>query len=186
MSRMTSRLQLLLVTAVGMAILYMAMPGRRGAVSEPAPALADHIDRKHRPPMAATAATLTTPAANRDATLALPDRTRVVPQSNGDAFAKLSWVAPAPVVHAAPPPLPPAPIVPVAPALPFTFVGLMEQGTPQPQAFLSKGNSLLVVTAGDVIDNNTYRIDSLSPEQIVITYLPLNTPQTLTILGISK
>lgn len=186
MKRMKSRLQLLLLAAVGMAILYAVMQRQRDALSEPTPTVEeDRGARERHPPLAATTATFAPSAVNRDATLALPDRTRVVPQSNGDAFAKLSWVAPAPVVHAAPPP-PPAPVVPVAPALPFTFVGLMEQGTTQPQAFLSKGNSLLVVAAGDVIDNNTYRVDSLSTQQIVITYLPLNTPQTLTILGISK
>lgn len=62
----------------------------------------------------------------------------------------------------------------------------MEQGAAKPQAFLSKGDVLLVVAAGDLLDNNTYRVDTLTPQKIVITYLPLNTPQTLNILGTTK
>lgn len=127
----------------------------------------------------------TAPASGRDSTLARPERTGVVPQSDGDAFARLSWLPPPPVVHVARP-KPVAPPVPVAPPIPFAFVGLMERDTAKPQAFLSKGDTLLVVAAGDVIDNNTYRVDSLSEQQIAITYLPLNTPQTLSILGTSK
>ncbi len=186
MNGIKSRLQLLLIAVVGIGVFYVAMQGRSSALPETSPVLQERMARQQHAPVTAAAPALTTTAPNRDAALTPPDRARVVPQSSGDAFAKLSWVAPAPVVHAAPPPPPPAPVVPVAPALPFTFVGLMEQGTTQPQAFLSKGNNLLVVAAGDVIDNNTYRVDSLSPQQIVITYLPLNTPQTLTILGTSK
>ena len=122
----------------------------------------------------------------RDGNLTPPDRTRVAPRSGGDAFAKLSWLPlPPPVVHVAPskPAPPPAPS---APPIPFTFVGLMESGGPKPQAFLSKGDALLVVAAGEVIDNNTYRVEALNAKQIVITYLPLNTTQTLFISGISK
>lgn len=188
MSSLKNTLQLLLIAVAGVASFYVAMQWRRASLSE-TPLLVEAVARESRPPVApAVPALVTTQATavpNRDNTLVLPDRTHVVPQSSGDAFAKLSWVPPPPVVRTAPPP-PPAPAVPMAPPLPFIFVGLMEQGAAKPQAFLSKGDSLLVVAAGDVIDNNTYRIDTLSAQQIVITYLPLNTPQTLTILGTSK
>ena len=122
----------------------------------------------------------------RDGSLAIPERDRVAPKTDGDAFAVLSWLPPPPpppVAVIRPPPPPPAP---VAPPLPFTFVGLMESGGPRPQAFLSKGETLLIVGAGDVLDNNTYRVDSLSSQKIEITYLPLNTAQTLNIQGASK
>jgi hypothetical protein len=82
--------------------------------------------------------------------------------------------------------MPSAPALPVPPPLPFTFVGLIEAGAPKPQAFLAKGNDLLVVAAGDVIDANTYRIDSLNPKQIQLTYLPLNAPQTLNMMGTTQ
>lgn len=135
------------------------------------------------------AASETTPngaAPERDATLAPPQRSRVVPETKGEAFAKLSWLPPPPPVVIVPPPLPPKPPPPTAPPLPFTFVGLMEKGTARPQAFLAKGEALLVVAAGDTIDNNTYRIETLSAQKIVITYLPMNTQQTLNILGATQ
>ena len=79
-----------------------------------------------------------------------------------------------------------APPAPVAPPLPFTFVGIVEQGAGKPQAFLSKGDALLIVTAGDQIENNTYRVDSLSPSAVVLTYLPMGQQQTLKVSGGSK
>ena len=120
-------------------------------------------------------------ALERDATLALPTRSRMAPESNGNAFSNLSWLPPPPQAVAVP--APPKPPPPTAPPLPFTFVGLMEKGAARPQAFLSRGDALLVVAAGDTIDNNTYRIETLSAQKIVITYLPMNIQQSLNILG---
>jgi hypothetical protein len=74
----------------------------------------------------------------------------------------------------------------VAPPMPFTFVGMLESGTAKPSAFLAKGEALLVVSAGDVLDNNTYRVDRLSASEIVMTYLPLNIQQTLSVPGATK
>lgn len=122
-------------------------------------------------------------APERDATLTPPERPRVVPETKGEAFANLSWLPPPPQVVIAPPPRPPKPPPPTAPSLPFTFVGLLEKGSARPQAFLAKGDALLVVAAGDTIDNNTYRIETLSAQKIVITYLPMDIQQTLNILG---
>jgi Tfp pilus assembly protein PilP len=70
--------------------------------------------------------------------------------------------------------------------MPFTFVGMLENGTAKPSAFLAKGEALLVVSAGDVLDNNTYRIDRLSANEIVMTYLPLNIQQTLSVPGATR
>ena len=84
------------------------------------------------------------------------------------------------MVAAAPPP----PAAPVAPPLPFVFVGMLEKGLEQrPQAFLAKGDTLLVVGAGDLLDNKSYRIETLSSQEIVMTYLPLDTRQTLPVAG---
>ena len=99
-----------------------------------------------------------------------------------DPFQKLSWT-PAPVVVAPSPPV--APPVPRAPALPFIFVGLIEQGTAQPTGFLARGEELLVVSAGDVLDG-TYRVDSMKATEIVITYLPLKERQTIALPGDQK
>lgn len=129
---------------------------------------------------------LNVPAPERDATLAPPERLRLIPETKGEAFANLSWLPPPPPVVVAPPSPPPKPLRPTAPSLPFTFVGLLEKGSVRPQAFLAKGDALLVVGAGDTIDNNTYRIETLSTQKIVITYLPMNIQQTLNILGAAQ
>jgi hypothetical protein len=67
--------------------------------------------------------------------------------------------------------------------LPFTFVGMVERGADRPQAYLAKGDALLVVAVGDVIDNNTYRVDALATTGVVLTYLPLNKQQTVNVPG---
>jgi len=131
---------------------------------------------------AGTAAVAPAPAAGlRDASLKVPDRAGAIPDVGGDAFAPLTGLPP-------PPPPPPAadappPAAPTAPPLPFTFVGMLERTAGAPQAFLAKGESLLVVSAGDLLDNNTYKVESLGPQQIVLTYLPMNLRQSLNVSG---
>jgi hypothetical protein len=147
------------------------------------------------PTPADVAATRATPTDRpADTTAAAPprplaeQRQRSIPSAQGNAFAVLHWLPPAPVAAPAPssPPViappPPAP-APSAPPLPFVFVGMLEKGTARPQAFLAKGEALLIVGAGDVLDNKTYRIESLSPQEVVMTYLPLNLRQTLRAAG---
>jgi hypothetical protein len=70
--------------------------------------------------------------------------------------------------------------------MPYTFVGMVEAGTDKPQAFLSRGDTLVIVAAGDLLDNNTYRVESLGASQVVLTYLPLNTRQSIDIPGAPK
>lgn len=86
--------------------------------------------------------------------------------------------APAPVKAAPPPPPPP----PTAPPLPYTFVGLLEKGAARPAAFIARGDALLVVAAGDVVEGS-YRIESIGPREIVLTYLPLGQKQSLDLAG---
>jgi hypothetical protein len=111
------------------------------------------------------------------------DRGGAIPGDTGQPFVSTSWLPP--------PPPPPKPVVaiaappaaPVAPPLPFTFVGLVEKGTPRPQAFLARGEELLVVSQGDVLDNGAYRVDTLTPSQIVFIHVPTNTKQTISLSG---
>jgi hypothetical protein len=81
---------------------------------------------------------------------------------------------------------PPKPAAPVAPPLPFSFVGMVEQGAQKPQAFLSKGDSLFIVAVGDLLENNTYRVDSLDAGKVVLTYMPLSIQQSIDVSGGSK
>jgi hypothetical protein len=131
------------------------------------------------------------PAAAATAAIAAPTATAVAPPPRpaievgnaSDTFRTRSWLPP-------PPPPPPAPVAavraappkPTAPPLPFRFVGMLEQKSDQPTAFLAKGEALHVVKVGDVIDGE-YRIDSLSPAKVVVTYLPLKQQQTLSVDG---
>lgn len=176
--------QMLLLAGVTSASLYMATQwlGAPREALDPSDLVVEPATAKTGRPASFSANAIGV-ARERDAMLAPPERSRAVPESRGDAFANLSWLPPAPPVQVAPPPQPPKPTPPTAPPLPFTFVGLMEQGAARPQAFLAKGDVLLVVAAGDTIDNNTYRVETLNPQQIVITYLPMNARQTLNILG---
>lgn len=95
-------------------------------------------------------------------------------QKPRNLFVTKSWyVAPPP-----PPPVqaaPPAP--PTAPPLPFTFLGrYWDSG--KLIFFLVSGDRILSVKKGDIVDGN-YRIDGVSGATLVITYLPLNSKQSL-------
>lgn len=132
------------------------------------------------PAVASASAVASAPVASAAAGAA----SRPVPSAEGEAFARLSWLPPRPP-PAAPAPPPPAP-APTAPPLPFTFIGMVEHGTGKPQAFLAKGDALLVVSAGEILENNTYRVESFDANRVVITYLPLATKQTIDVSGGAK
>ncbi len=91
---------------------------------------------------------------------------------NVDLFANRS-------VHPAPPPPSPAVAAPSAPPLPFTYIGKMIDGDVV-TVFLAKQNQDYNLKLNDVVDN-TYRIEQIGDDRVVITYLPLDTQQTLNI-----
>lgn len=81
---------------------------------------------------------------------------------------------PAIVVAETPPP-------PTAPTLPFAVVGGIsgqQIAGGRPVAFLRQRDEVIVVRSGDEIDK-TYRVESITPEKIEFTYLPLQERQTL-------
>jgi hypothetical protein len=87
--------------------------------------------------------------------------------------------APPPIVVAevAPPPPPP----PTAPSLPFSVVGGIsgqQIAEGRPVAFLKQREEVIVVRPGDEIDK-IYRVETITPEKIEFTYLPLQQRQTL-------
>lgn len=98
-----------------------------------------------------------------------------------DLFPSKSWkpavqvttVTEQPVVIA------PVAVAPVAPALPFQFVGRLDDRDDQ-QVFLQSGEKLYVVRRGDVIDD-TYRIEQISATELSLVYLPLHLSQTLSV-----
>ena len=71
----------------------------------------------------------------------------------------------------------PAPPPPQAPPLPFAYLGkLFDAGTTV--IFLAKGDRNYVVRSGDTIDG-TYRVDEIGERAMMLTYLPLDSKQSL-------
>lgn len=123
----------------------------------------------------ATRAERRAPAENAaDLDLSKLDRATVASASqDGDPFAARSFNPAPPVQQAA---APQAPARPAAPPLPFRYLGkLIEDG--KTLVFLANGDESLAVQAGQKVGD--YRIDKLGEHELVVTYLPLKTRQTL-------
>ena len=108
--------------------------------------------------------------------LALIPRERLMEQgaSSSSAFAVQSWTPPLP-----PPPKAGPPPPPVAPALPFVYLGkVLENGVWE--VFLARGNETLIVRKQMVIDG-AYRVDTIAPPSMTMTYLPLQQVQQINI-----
>lgn len=86
-------------------------------------------------------------------------------------FQSKTWYTPPPQQPASS--LPP----PSAPSLPFTFIGRMIDGN-DTILFLSKNGRQYTVKANDVLDD-AYRVDKITDNNAVLTYLPMNIQQTL-------
>lgn len=175
-------LQLALLASATAATVYAVAPWVE-ASRHPAEDVAIGPASANKENAATSKANVNGTAPDREVLHGPAEGSRLVPDSTGDAFSNLSWVPtlpPAPVM--APPRALPAP-APTAPPLPFTFVGLLEKGADRPTAFVAKGDVLLVVAAGETIDNNNYRVDTLNAQKIVVTYLPMGIQQTLNIIG---
>ena len=69
-----------------------------------------------------------------------------------------------------------APAKPTAPPLPFKYLGRMSDGE-KLEIFLEQGQEFIAVEPGQRVGD--YRVDKVTDEQIVFTYLPLKTKQTL-------
>lgn len=92
----------------------------------------------------------------------------------GQLFQNQSWNPPPP-----PPPKPAPPPPPSAPALPFTYIGKQIEENKW-QVFLARDDRTYVVAENTVIDE-TYRVNSIKPPILSLTYLPMNQVQTLPI-----
>ena len=94
----------------------------------------------------------------------------------------------APVTAPAPPPPPPPPVLapvvaapppPKPPAIPFVYMGKLEEGE-RTVYFLVKGEKLYMVKAGDDIDE-AYTLEGVAEQQLRLLYKPLRIAQTLTV-----
>lgn len=99
-------------------------------------------------------------------------------RSGDGVFAGQNWNPPPPVAAApsGPPPPPPAP---TAPPVPFTVLG---KGVADGawEVYLARPDRTYVARVGTVIDG-MYRIDTIAPPTMTLTYLPLNQVQQLNI-----
>ncbi|MDN7904580.1 hypothetical protein QZM18_10655 [Burkholderia diffusa] len=178
-----------LVVGAGYRVLVAAM-------QQPAPVTALgvlHRDGARMPPARtaahAAAAHVAVPAsaprpASAGAAAATPQeklaalRAPVSIEAAHDPFTASSWLPPPPVAVPTLPDTRPAP--PSAPPVPFTYVGEQDAKAAKPHVFLSNGDQLLIVSPGDVIDGQ-YRVESVSESNVVLTYLPLNQVQVVSI-----
>ncbi|HWT37932.1 MAG TPA: hypothetical protein VN289_16700, partial [Paraburkholderia sp.] len=103
-------------------------------------------------------------------------------ESRNNPFAASSWLPPPPpVVQAAPEPPPP----PTAPPVPYVYLGKLDGSTVKPRVFLSRGDQLLIVSQGEVVEGQ-YRVESISDGDVVLTYLPLNQRQVVSMQSEGK
>lgn len=90
-----------------------------------------------------------------------------------DLFSTRSWNPPP-----APPPEQPV-LPPAAPPVPYTFLGKKLEGDTW-EVFLSKGEQTFVARTSQVIENE-WRVDTIDPPTLTLTYLPLGLPRNLSI-----
>ena len=88
-------------------------------------------------------------------------------EAPADPFAARSWT----------PRVVEKPAAPVAPALPYTYFGRMTEDG-KLYVFLQRGERSYTVNAGDVLYQMS-RIDDITPNAVVLTYLPLKERQLL-------
>jgi len=94
-------------------------------------------------------------------------------------FLGQNWNPPPPKISAAAAAAAAAPPAPMAPPMPFTFIGKAASDGAW-EVFLARGDKTYVVRAKMVIDG-AYRVDSIAPPFMSLTYLPLNQVQQLNI-----
>jgi hypothetical protein len=169
------------LTAAGAATFavafYFSGSGSNGVVESVARS-GDAAASTGAPSAAPTAEGVPPAAATTPAAPSLPTRNKFESAAK-DPFTARGWLPPPP-----PPPPPaaeapaPPPPPPTAPPVPFRFVGLLEEKSSKPAAFIAKGDALYVVHVGDVVES-TYRVESFNSAQVVVTYLPLQQRQTI-------
>lgn len=97
-----------------------------------------------------------------------------------DLFSSSSWIV---RVTRKPDPIPQpraeVSSVATAPAIPYKYIGRIDEGK-LTRVFLVRGDNVLSASEGETIDN-TYRIDAIRGAQMSITYLPLNVVQLMSI-----
>lgn len=97
-----------------------------------------------------------------------------------NVFEKKSWFIPPPPPPPPPKPKPLPPPEPVAPPLPYAYLGSYQEPGGHLIIFLTKGERMYSVSPGDILES-VYRVDGIVGGQLSLTYIPLNTKQTLNV-----
>lgn len=153
----------LLASAAWLALFGDKAPAR-GEISLPTRATSPQVPQAQPASEAMVALVPRKPLASRDAQQV---ETR-------DPFASRRWNAPPPPPVAAAPAAPPA-----APPLPYAFLGKKQEGGDW-EVYLARGDHNFVVSAGQVLEQH-YRVETIAPPLLTLTYLPLAQQQTLAI-----
>ena len=169
---MTPRHILLLAGVLGAGALLLF--GERQPVAE----VAEAVERAVAPARPRDAR----PQAAQPAILALLPRSEVAGEDGetfGGAdgvFQSQNWTPPPPkmVAVAAPPPPPP-----MAPPLPFVYLGKAAADGAW-EVFLSRADKTYIVRADTIIDG-AYKVVTIAPPVMTLTYLPLNQVQQINI-----
>lgn len=112
-----------------------------------------------------------------DLALSRARQAHAMPQAGQDLWQAHAW-------HAAPAASPEntatlAEVVkPVAPALPYQYMGQMDDAPGGNLVFLTAGNRVLSVSLGQTIEQ-VWRLDSVDQRALYLTYLPLNSTVVL-------
>ncbi len=108
-------------------------------------------------------------AVPRDANDISRDR---IADADRDPFRVISFLPPPPkLAVTAPPPLEPP--KPVAPPFPYRYFGRMVNIDGKVLTYLRRDNVIIPIVIGEVFDN-AYRVDSITDQQIVVRYVPLD------------
>ena len=134
--------------------------------------LAPSEESQRAPPVAQAAAASV--AVNRGADVNAPEVLRLSPyERRVDEGPVLDLFEP----RSPPPAAAPAPVAPAAPALPFAYLGSVEDDG-KTKVYLIRGESILEAIPGSVFAPD-YRLDSIEAQGLRITYLPMKLQQTL-------
>ncbi len=101
-----------------------------------------------------------------------------MPETVKNMFPSKSWYVPPPPPKVIDAPAPPP--VPTAPPLEYRFIGKMLEEGNHSAVFLENKSRIFVVREGDTIESK-YRVDSIDPPLLTLTYLPLDIKQTMQI-----
>ncbi|MDN2705335.1 hypothetical protein O0881_25410 [Janthinobacterium sp. SUN100] len=172
---MTPRHWLMLAGVLGAGALLLF--GERQPVAD----VAEAVERAVAPARHAAAR----PQAAQPAILALLPRSEVAGEEGetfGGAdgvFQSQNWNPPPKMAVTAAPPPPP----PMAPPLPFVYLGKAAADGAW-EVFLSRADKTYIVRANTVVDG-AYKVVTIAPPVMTLTYLPLNQVQQLNI-GVSE